>query len=288
MKALRWCDTWSSFNGHEKKTNKTSARKEHNSALTSRKWYQDFVRFVELRGNAPRTRQCYLSWVRRLHEAHPGRHTARLHESEVLDFLIAQREERDLEDSTLNQAVCALRCFYREHLGRDWEGWNKIKIRREEQLPNIISREEVARLLSGVHQGRFRAVFTLMYHCGLRLSEATHLKPGHIDSSRGVLRVVHANSKSKKDREVPVSPELIARLRAFWKQHRNPQWLFPAPGRGWKGGGTTLATAMGRSTKPMSTSSVQAAMRATVLSLGWDKRRGYRPVTCHTLRHVYS
>jgi integrase len=244
------------------------------------------VRFVELRDIAPRTRQCYLCWVRQLHEAHPGRHTTRLRESEVLDFLIALRHERGLKDSTINQAVCALRCFYRDHLGRDWKGWDKIKIRRVEPLPNVLGRREVERFLTSVHQGRFRAVFTLMYHCGLRLSEATQLKPGHIDSSRRVLRVV--GGKGGKDREVPVSEELIVRLRAFWKQHRNPEWLFPAPGRGWKSAGATLAAAMGRSTKPMSPSSVQAAMRAAVLSLGWDKRRGHRPVSCHTLRHCFA
>jgi integrase len=52
--------------------------------------------------------------------------------------------------------------------------------------------------------------------------------------------------------------------------------------------GTTLASAMGKSTKPLNDSSVQAAMRATVLALGWDKRHGKRPVTCHTLRHCFA
>lgn len=224
--------------------------------------------------------------MRRLHEAFPRRHTTRLKESEVLDFLIALRHEHKLTDSTVNQALCALRCFYRDHLEHDWKGWNKIKIRRDESLPNVLSVEEVARLLASVRQGRFRAVFTLMYHAGLRLSEATHLKPGHIDSSRRVLRVV--GGKGNKDREIPISDELIARLRAFWCVHRNPEWLFPAPGRGWMSTGNPLAHAMGRATKPMSTSSVQSAMRATVLSLGWDKRHGRRPVSCHTLRHCFA
>jgi len=42
---------------------------------------------------------------------------------------------------------------------------------REEQLPNVLSREEVARFLGAVRVGRFRAMFTVMYHCGLRLGE---------------------------------------------------------------------------------------------------------------------
>jgi integrase len=263
-----------------------AASKNNSSALASCKWYQDFVRFVELRNIAPRTRVSYLAWVRRLHEALPGRDITALSEGEVLDFLIALRHERGLKDSTVNQAACALRGFYRDHLGRDWRAWSKIKIRREEQLPNVLSRAEVEKFLGAVRVGRFLAMFTLMYHCGLRLGEVIRLKPGHIDGSRRVLRVV--GGKGLKDREVPVSDELLARLRAFWKQHRNPGWMFPAPGRGWMATGCTLAAAMHRSDKHLSDSAVQAAMRATVLSLGWDKRHGKRPVTCHTLRHCFA
>lgn len=272
-----------------KNTNQTknkSTRKNNAAALASSEWYQQFVRFVELRDIAPRTRVSYLAWVRRLHEARPGRDITALSEGEVLDFLIALRHERGLKDSTVNQAACALRGFYRDHLGRDWRAWSKIKIRREEQLPNVLSRDEVAKFLGAVRVGRFRAMFTLMYHCGLRLGEVIRLKPGHIDGSRRVLRVV--GGKGLKDREIPVSDELLARLRAFWKQHRNPEWMFPAPGRGWMTTGSTLAQALHRSDRHLSDSAVQAAMRATVLSLGWDKRHGKRPVTCHTLRHCFA
>jgi integrase len=272
-----------------KSTNQTknkSTRKSNNAALTSSEWYHEFVRFVELRNIAPRTRESYLAWVRRLHEARPGCDITTLSEGEVLDFLIALRHERELKDSTINQAVCALRGFYRDHLGRDWKAWSNIKIRREEQLPNVLSRDEVAKFLSAVRSGRFRAMFTLMYHCGLRLGEVIRLKPGHIDGARRVLRVV--GGKGLKDREIPISDELLNRLRAFWKHHRNPEWMFPAPGRGWMTADGSLTQALHRSDRHLSDSAVQAAMRATVLSLGWDKRHGKRPVTCHTLRHCFA
>lgn len=268
------------------KNKSKSARKNSTSALASLEWYQDYLRHVELRNIAPRTRVSYLAWVRRLHEAFPRRNITAMAEGEVLDFLIALRNDRGLKDSTINQAVCAIRSFFRDHLGRDWKAWSKIKIRREEQLPNVLSRAEVERFLSSVRSGRFRAMFTLMYHCGLRLGEVIQLKPGHIDGSRRVLRVV--GGKGLKDREIPLSDALLARLRTFWKQHRNPEWMFPAPGRGWMTTGTTLASALRRSEKHLSDGAVQAAMRATVLSLGWNQRHGKRPVTCHTLRHCFA
>lgn len=265
---------------------KTTRRNTSAAALADAKWYQAFVRHVELRGFSRRTREAYLAWPRRLQAAHKRRDITKLRESEVIDFLISLRNEQGLKDATVNQAVCAMRAFYRDHLGRDWKAWSRIRIRRDEQLPNVLSREEVERFPGAVRVGRFRAMFTLMYHCGLRLGEVIRLKPGHIDGSRRVIRVVAG--KGGKDRIVPISDELLARLRRFWKQHRNRDWMFPAPGRGWMARGSNLATALQRSRKHLSDSAVQAAMRATVASLGWDKRSGKRPVTCHTLRHCYA
>lgn len=137
-----------------------------------------------------------------------------------------------------------------------------------------------------MQESRFRALFTVMYHCGLRLSEATHLKPGHIDGARRVLRVV--KGKGGKDREVPVTDELLVRLRRFWKAHRNPEWIFPGVGRRWKTSQFTRAQAMGRCPHPISNASVQNAMKMTVVSLGWTKGGGRRAITCHTLRHCYA
>jgi integrase/recombinase XerD len=262
-----------------KNTNQTknkSTRKNNAAALASSVWYQEFVRFVELRDIAPRTRVSYLAWVRRLHEARPGRDITTLSEGEALDFLIALRHERGLKDSTVNQAACALRGFFRDHLGRDWKAWSKIKIRREEQLPNVLSRDEVAKFLGAVRVGRFRAMFTLMYHCGLRLGEVIRLKPGHIDGKRRVLRVV--GGKGAKDRDIPLSDELLARLRAFWKQHRNPEWMFPAPGRGWMTAGSTLGQALHRSDRHLSDSAVQAAMPR--------QTPGHLPHVAPLLRHA--
>ncbi len=150
----------------------------------------------------------------------------------------------------------------------------------------MLSREEVASLLATVRESRFRAILTVMYHCGLRLSEATHLKPGHIDGKRRVLRVI--KGKGGKDREVPLTDELLTRLRRFWKAHRNPEWVFPGVGQGWKTSEFTKAEAMGRSKKPMSNSSLQNVMRSVVHSLGWKAQGGRPPVTSRTLRHCYA
>lgn len=242
-----------------------------------------FIRTIQLKSMRERTQKTYLSWVLRIAKHHGVACPSLLVEEEVLSFLHHVQQTRGYEGSTLNQMVCALRCFYRDHLGRDeWRCWSKIKIKIIPPLPTVLTREEVRRLLDCVKVGRFKAVMSLIYHCGLRSGEACRIEVGHIDAARGVLRVI--NGKGGKHREIPISPEMVERLRAFWLQHRNPKYLFPGIGRGWKEKYGDGKLALKLATKPMSMSSVQAAMRVCVAGSGLTKPK----ICCHALRHSFA
>ena len=153
----------------------------------------------------------------------------------MLDFLVHLQNERKLAPATVNQAVCGLRTLYRDHLGLDWDIWKKIHIKREEPLPHVLTRDEVALLLRTFRDGRYRAFFTVVYQCGLRISEALAIKPRDINGERLVIYI--PKTKNHKAREVPITPKLLARLRRFYACHKNPEWLFPGVGRGWNGSG---------------------------------------------------
>ena len=242
-----------------------------------------FIRFIQLKSLRARTQESYLTWVRRVARHHGVACPSMLTQDEVLAFLHHVQQTKGYEGSTLNQCVCALRLFYRDHLElADWTCWGKIKIKRTPYLPTVLTREEVRTLLDSVQVSRFRAIFSLIYHCGLRVGEACRIKPEHIDASRGVLRIL--NAKGGKNREVPLSDEMIQRLRTWWSQHKNKAFLFPGIGRGWKEKYADQAKALSLAEQPMSDSSVQAAMKSAVLTSRL-KKKGIR---CHTLRHSYA
>src|SRR6516165_5888309 len=76
----------------------------------------------------------------------------------------------------------------------------------------------------------YRVCLTLMYVCGLRISEAVSLQPGQIDAQRGVIRVI---GKGNKERLIPLPRALLAALRAaWWENHRNQEWVFAARSQG--------------------------------------------------------
>jgi hypothetical protein len=118
----------------------TSKKKRKTNNVTSTPWYRKFERFVQLNGLGTRSQDVYLNWVRQLDRRFPGKSTPHLSSDQVLDFLLDLQVGRKLAPSTVNQAVCGLRNFYRDHLGKDWDIWKKIKIRREEPLPHVLTR----------------------------------------------------------------------------------------------------------------------------------------------------
>jgi site-specific recombinase XerD len=242
-----------------------------------------FIRFLNLKSLRARTLESYLAWITRIAKHHSVACASLLNQEQVLSFLHHVQQTKGYEGSTLNQCVCALRLFYRDHLERpDWTCWSKIKIKRTPPLPTVLARDEVRTLLASVKEARFRALFSLMYHCGLRLGEACRLEVTHLDRKRGVLRVI--NGKGGKNREIPVAPEMFVQLGRWWQHHRNPRFVFPGVGRAWKEKYGCNLTAMRLAQQPMSEASVQQAMKAAILTSRLTKTG----ISCHALRHSYA
>jgi integrase len=116
------------------------------------------------------------------------------------------------------------------------------------------------------------------------MSEALALKPQHIDGKRLIIRIV--NGKGGKQREVPITPELHRRLQLFWKSHRNPDWLFPGPGCGWKCSGISLRQALHDSRHHMTKASVWTAIKVAKGECGLFRQ--HEKLSIHTLRHSFA
>jgi len=137
-------------------------------------------------------------------------------------------------NATLQRKAACLRSFYR-HLRReeilDHDPTADLRApRKDQRLPNVLSRDEVARLLTAPRGTspaalRDRALLELMYACGLRASEAIGLTLGDLDLEAGVLR---AAGKGSKERLVPIGREAIAAVRAYLERGR-PKFVGLAP-----------------------------------------------------------
>jgi len=82
------------------------------------------------------------------------------------------------------------------------------------KLPAVLEPEEAQKLLKQPNKRyptglRNKAIMSLMLHCGLRLAEVTHLRPGSINLTKGKLRVV--NKRQGEQRPGPGHTRIFGR-----------------------------------------------------------------------------
>lgn len=127
-----------------------------------------------------------------------------------------------------------------------------------------------------------RTALTLIYHCGLRVGEAVALQVSDILSARGVIHI--RGAKGRKERHVPIAPEMIQRLREYWRLHRHPRWIFPSPGRNWRFDSRQLNARL-RGSRGSLVGERRPAGLPDGPCPGWDSHRSLR---VHTLRHCFA
>jgi len=224
---------------------------------------QRFIDDLRLRNKSPRTIETYVLRVA-LFARHFGRSPQVLGPREIRAYqqhLIA----RQVSWSQFNQAVCALRFLYNVTLGRPETIRHLPFAKRPRTVPVVLSPEEVMRLLDAALPGRDRTLLDVAYSCGLRLKELLGLQVRDIDSARMVLHIRHG--KGQKQRFVPLSPRLLAVLRAYWRKCRPATWLFVGV----------------QPLQPLTDGAVQRLCDRTAKRAGLTKH-----VTPHTLRHTFA
>src|SRR3989441_1733229 len=172
------------------------------------------IRDMTVRGFARRTHSAYITAVVRLAK-HYRRSPDQITSDEVQTYLAHLIHERKLSWSTCSQAANAFRFLYHVTLGHPRTDFHVPLPKQPQKLPEILSREEVWRLLAAPPHPRHRLLLTPLYAARLRVSEDLALRGTGIDADTMTLRI--AQGKGAKDRYVPLAARLRQDLRAYWK-----------------------------------------------------------------------
>jgi integrase/recombinase XerD len=121
-------------------------------------------------------------------------------------------------------ALNGVRLFYLKVL--EWPSFDlKITLAKGEQrIPELLSQQEVARILAQCANTKHQTMLMTCYACGLRVSELVNLRVSDIDGERQVLRVTQG--KGAKDRMVLMGSGLLRALRSYWRLYRPTVYLF--------------------------------------------------------------
>lgn len=126
--------------------------------------------------------------------------------------------------SKQNQVISSIKFLYEKVLNKKYTKINFTRPRSEKRLPRVIDRDFLLHRISNIENLKHKAILSLGYSVGLRVSEVINLKITDIDSSRMIITVNAA--KGKKDRIVPLSKNMLELLRAYFKTHKPVIYLF--------------------------------------------------------------
>ena len=221
---------------------------------------------LQVRGYAEKTQKMYTAHMRyfvKFSRVAPDRMT-------LEDAARYQQHlvERGVSWSYFNQAVQAIRFFFRFTIPRDWNIEMIPFQKKRKLLPEVLAQEEVTALIRTVQNIKHRAILETIYSGGLRVNEARSLRVTDIDSKRMTIRI--QQGKGGKDRYVMLSPKLLETLRQYCREAKKmpKTWLFP----GTRG-----------DDKPINERTIQKVVKDVAKRAGIRKR-----VTTHTLRHSFA
>ena len=174
-------------------------------------------------------------------------------------------QRKKLSYSAQSQYINAIKFYFEKVKNNPRAVYNLIRPKKPQRLPNVMSKNEVKKLLDVVSNIKHKVVLLLAYSSGLRLSEIINLKISDIDSNR-MLIFVRAG-KGRKDRTTILSNQGLKLLREYYRIFKPKIWLFESVEKG----------------KQYSAKSVQNIMKRSLLKTGINK-----PYTFHTLRHSFA
>jgi len=185
-------------------------------------------------------------------------------DNDIKNFLVYLSEEKQSATSTLNQAINALKFYYGTMLKKKFI-YEVKRPKKDKKLPIVLSKEEVAKILSSIDNIKHRAILMLVYSAGLRVGEVVKLKPKDIDSKRMLIYI--RGSKGRKDRYTILSESVLKILREYWQQYKPQEWLFEGA-------------------KPEKHISIRTTQK--IFEHACEKAGIKKEITIHTLRHSFA
>ena len=153
--------------------------------------YQQHLNVLRLQGLAPATIDAYSRAVRRV-SAFFDCCPDQLDKQQLRDYFLSLVHSHSW--STVKLDRNGLQFFYRHILNKPWQWVEIVRPPKVKTLPDILSVDEVAKVINCTREARYQTYLLCVYSMGLRLSEALNLTIADIDSARHKVHVIKCTS----------------------------------------------------------------------------------------------
>ncbi|MCD6200218.1 MAG: tyrosine-type recombinase/integrase [Bacteroidales bacterium] len=222
-----------------------------------------FEQGMILRKLSPKTITTYKSFVNRFLYAFRNKDIETLPSEAIREYLFKSIEDKRYSRSFQNQMINAIKKYYELVYERELTDMDLPRPEKSRSLPNVISKEDVQKMINVTHNLKHKAIISIIYGCGLRRQEVVELKLKDIDFNARTM-VIHG--KGDKYRIVPIGKKLLKLIQEYIKSYLPEEYLFNGP--------------QGRR---YSASSIGKLVRQKGIEAKINK-----PVKPHTLRHSFA
>ena len=185
---------------------------------------QEYDDYLTLTNFSNATKAMYLRTLKRFLKFCKSKYPAQTLSQDLAKQYIIYRQKQNKSWSTLNCDYSALRKYFIEVLYKEWSFRKIRRPRRTRILPQIISLQDVTKLINNASTYKHQVFICFVYVTGVRLSEATGILLSDIDRNRLQIRISHG--KGGKDRYVQIPQQLIAILECYYRHYRPEKFLF--------------------------------------------------------------
>jgi site-specific recombinase XerD len=170
-------------------------------------YLQQLKRELEIRNFSRKTTKSYTYSVEKFLDYARNRE---LNENTVKDYI--QDMIKKHNPSTVSSSLSAIKFFFANVLKR------RIRIphpKRNKPIPEVLTPDEVKRLIEATSNIKHRLIIKLMYGCGLRVSEVVNLRKHDFNFDEGLIHI--RLSKGRKDRFVKIPDSIMDELKSYSK-----------------------------------------------------------------------
>ncbi|MFA7572906.1 MAG: site-specific tyrosine recombinase/integron integrase [Lutispora sp.] len=191
-------------------------------------WEKDIIKtlndVLKLNGYSSKTRKAYIGHIKRFidyYEENPSK----FNKNDINRYLLYLLENQGHSHSYVNQAISAIKFLYKDVFKRHNIIIDVPRPKKEDKLPEVLSQQEIIKVLNAVENIKHRAILFLIYSAGLRVGEVVRLKVSDIDGDRMLIHIVQG--KGRKDRYSVLSEVALEELRTYVRKYKPDYWLFP-------------------------------------------------------------
>lgn len=178
-----------------------------------------FIQEMNRRNYSKNTIDNYVSCLNVFFSAVKKDHPKNINESDIKEFLSSC-----IKVNTQRNYQGAIKKFYEICLNQKNKFKNIPYARVEKKLPIVLSKDEVQRMFDVCDNHKHKLILSILYACGLRVSELINLKWSNIDRSRMIINII--KGKGNKDRQVMLPEVLIPLLEKYYREYKSKEYVF--------------------------------------------------------------